>query len=205
MSALAALLSAAILGLAAIAAAALTARARPRQAEADQPALSCALLGFVLAAATGATLLADGLGIRPFGEASRWLARASYQLGVPLVALAIFARGHGWSWSRPTWGRVVLGLCVTFEVARQLGWGQPYALTLATASALAVLQVALRQRADVTRLAAGLAGGALLLALAPFPGSPTAGFEPLVLGLSALPLAWLLCGLPSRAATAGEV
>ena len=56
------LLQSLLLTLAAAASAILIGRARRRYGEADQPALFSAMLAFILAAASGATGLAGGLG-----------------------------------------------------------------------------------------------------------------------------------------------
>lgn len=190
------LLQALLLTLAAAASAILIGRARRRYGEADQPALFSAMLAFILAAASGATGLAGGL-----AEAQQWLERATLLLGLPLLALAALTLARRWAWSRPNWGRVVLGLCVFFELARQLGWSEPYALGLLLASALLVIYAAVLQWPERLSSGAGVAAGVLLLLMLPMPsgstvGNPLAGAEPLLLAIASPLLALLLLRLP---------
>ena len=157
------------------------------------------MLAFILAAASGATGLAGGL-----AEAQQWLERASLLLGLPLLALAALTLARRWAWSRPNWGRVVLGLCVFFELARQLGWSEPYALGLLLASALLVIYAAVLQWPDRLPSGAGIAAGVLLLLMLPLPGSmaignPFAGAQPLLLAIASPLLAVLLLRLPGSA------
>ena len=190
------LLQSLLLTLAAAASAILIGRARRRYGEADQPALFSAMLAFILAAASGATGLAGGL-----AEAQQWLERATLLLGLPLLALAALTLARRWAWSRPNWGRVVLGLCVFFELARQLGWSEPYALGLLLASALLVIYAAVLQWPERLPSGAGVAAGVLLLLMLPMPsgstiGNPLAGVEPLLLAIASPLLALLLLRLP---------
>ena len=193
------LLQALLLTVAAATSAILVGRARRRYGEADQPALFSAMLAFILAAASGATGLAGGL-----AEAQQWLERASLLLGLPLLALAALTLARRWAWSRPNWGRVVLGLCVFFELARQLGWSEPYALGLLLASALLVIYAAVLQWPDRLPSGAGVTAGVLLLLMLPLPGSiaignPFAGAQPLLLTIASPLLAFLLLRLPCSA------
>ncbi|MHA6640372.1 hypothetical protein ACP6JA_17045 [Stutzerimonas frequens] len=192
------LLQALLLTAAAATSAILIGRARRRYGEADQPALFSAMLAFILAAASGATGLAGGL-----AEAQQWLERASLLLGLPLLALVALTLARRWAWSRPNWGRVVLGLCVFFELARQLGWSEPYALGLLLASALLVIYAAVLQWPERLPSGAGVAAGVLLLMLL-LPssmaiGNPFAGAEPLLLAIASPLLAVLLLRLPGSA------
>ncbi len=190
------LLQSLLLTLAAAASAILIGRARRRYGEADQPALFSAMLAFILAAASGATGLAGGL-----AEAQQWLERATLLLGLPLLALAALTLARRWAWSRPNWGRVVLGLGVFFELARQLGWSEPYALGLLLASALLVIYAAVLQWPERLPSGAGVAASVLLLLMLPMPsgstiGNPLAGVEPLLLAIASPLLALLLLRLP---------
>lgn len=190
------LLQSLLLTLAAAASAILIGRARRRYGEADQPALFSAMLAFILAAASGATGLGGGL-----AEAQQWLERATLLLGLPLLALAALTLARRWAWSRPNWGRVVLGLCVFFELARQLGWSEPYALGLLLASALLVIYAAVLQWPERLSSGAGVAAGVLLLLMLPIPSgsaidNPLAGAEPLLLAIASPLLALLLLRLP---------
>jgi len=190
------LLQSLLLTLAAAASAIQIGRARRRYDEADQPALFSAMLAFILAAASGATGLAGGL-----AEAQQWLERATLLLGLPLLALTALTLARRWVWSRSNWGRVVLGLCVFFELARQLGWSEPYALGLLLASALLVIYAAVLQWPERLPSGAGVAAGVLLLLMLPMPsgstiGNPLAGVEPLLLAIASPLLALLLLRLP---------
>ncbi|MGK8438837.1 DUF6962 family protein [Ectopseudomonas hydrolytica] len=114
-------------------------RARGRYGEGDQPALFCALLGFLLPAA------AAGVGVIRYGfdpswqAAHLWLSQASSFLGLPLLGAAALALGRGRVWSRPNWGRIVLGLCAFFELFRQMGYLEDYRLALNLASLALIL------------------------------------------------------------------
>jgi hypothetical protein len=186
-------LSAAVLALACLAAAALLGRARRRYAEADQPALFCALLGLLLPA--GAALCAA---VPAWRAAELWLSQASALLGLPLLGATALCLGRGWQWSRPTWGRLLLGLCVFFELARRAGLLADYRLLLTLASLLLILYAGLVQwPRKAPGLAASLVAGLFVLAgLA----ERTARMELLYLALTpAYPLlAWLLLALPGR-------
>ncbi len=169
----------------------------------EQTPLFCALLGLVLAAGAGLSGLAQlGLGFDT-GEARIWLEQATFQLGVPLLATACLALARGWNWGRPVWGRVVLGLCVFFELARQFGWSQPYALGLGVASALVVAYAGLLHRPLGLPGAAGLLAGLLLLAGVPLPTSALTGWRVLTLAC-ALPLLAVLLSVLSTSAQAAK-
>jgi hypothetical protein len=132
------LLQATLLTLSGLSSAIWIGTARRGYGEPDQPALFCALLAFSLAAGTGACAAARlAIGLDTL-EAERWLMQATLLLGLPLVGVVALTLGRKWTWSRPTWGRIVIGLCAFFELARQLGWSAPYALTLGLLSALLV-------------------------------------------------------------------
>jgi hypothetical protein len=94
-----------------------------------------------------------------------------------------------------------LGLCVFFELARQLGWSEPYAFGLMLTSALLVVYAgALQWPASLPTLA-GLAAGALLLGAAPLPNGvsivhPLGDLRPLLLAIASPLLTILLVRLP---------
>lgn len=113
-------------------------RARGRYSEGDQPALFCALLGFLLPAAA-ASVGVIRYGFDPSWQAAHlWLSQASSFLGLPLLGATALALGRGWVWSRPNWGRIVLGLCAFFELFRQFGHLEEYRLVLNLASLAAI-------------------------------------------------------------------
>ncbi|KJH79294.1 hypothetical protein [Stutzerimonas stutzeri] len=177
--------------------------ARRGYGEPDQPALFCALLAFSLAGGTGACAavrLAIGLDTL---EAERWLMQATLLLGLPLVGVVALTLGRKWTWSRPTWGRIVIGLCAFFELARQLGWSAPYALTLGLLSALLVLYAGLLQWPARLQASAGVAGSALMLALLPWTGlsigpNPLGAYQQFWLALACPIIAWMLLNLPGN-------
>lgn len=199
-------LSDGVLALACLACALVIGKARKHYGEADQPALFCALLGFLLPAA------AAGVGMLRYGfdpgwqGAHLWLSQASSFLALPLLGAAALALGRGWTWSRPNWGRIVLGLCAFFELFRQLGYLEDYRLALNLATLALILYAGVLQwpRRAPPAAAAAVVGLFLLAGLA----VGTEGFigplrrVDLFHGLltPAYPLlAWLLLSLPGSA------
>lgn len=190
---------AALLSLAATASAIWIGTARRGYGEPDQPALFCALLAFTLAAGTGACALARLAFDLDTLEAQRWLQQATLMLGLPLVGVVALTLGRKWIWSRPTWGRVLLGLCVFFEMARQFGWGEPYALGLGLVSAALVLYAGLLQWPARRQALAGLLGSLLMIASMSWPDAPVLADQLLLSQALACPiLAWLLLNLPGH-------
>lgn len=120
----------ALLALACIASTLLISKARARYHEGDQPALFCALLGFGLTAAAAACGSVR-YGLDPSWQGTHlWLTQASTYLGLPLMGCAALALSRSQVWSRANWGRIVLGLCTFFELARQLNQLDEYRLLL---------------------------------------------------------------------------
>ncbi|WP_313225243.1 hypothetical protein [Stutzerimonas nitrititolerans] len=189
------LLQATLLTLAASAGVIRLGIARRAYGEPYQPALFCVQLAFALAAGTGACAVAQ----LAFGfdtlEARRWLLQATLLLGFPLIGTVALTLARRWTWSRPGWGRMVLGLCAFFELARQLGWSEPYALGLGLGSAALVLYAGLMQWPARLPTGAGMLGCVLMLATLPWPTLSLANYQLLCLGLACLPLAWLLPNL----------
>jgi hypothetical protein len=184
-------------------------KARKHYGEGDQPALFCALLGFLLPAAAAA-VGAMRYGVDPDWQAAHlWLSQASSFLALPLLGAAALALGRGWAWSRPNWGRIVLGLCAFFELFRQMNLLDDYRLLLNLATLLLILYAGAVQwpRRLPVAAAVGVVGLFLLAGLA----VGTEGFigplrrVDLFHGLltPAYPLlAWLLLNLPGSAKTA---
>lgn len=196
-------LSDALLALACLGAAVWLGKARSRFAEADQPALFCALLGLLLPAAAALS------GAVRYGLTADWreahvlLSQASAFLGLPLLGAAALSLGRGWAWSRPAWGRLVLGLCVFFELARRMNLLEDYRLLLNLASLLLILYTGAIQwprRAPV--LAGALVSGLFLLAGLAVGTSGFLGplrrvdLFHLLLAVAYPLLAWLLSSLP---------
>lgn len=195
------LLQAALLMLTASASIVWIGIARRGYGDAQQPALFCAQLAFALAAGTGGCAVAQLAGGFETLEARRWLLQATLLLGFPLLASVALTFARHWIWSRPNWGRAVLGLCAFFELARQLGWSEPYALGLGLSSALLVLYAGLLQWPARLQVATGVLGCVLMLAALPWPSLPLANhsladYQLLSVGLICLPLAWFLLKFP---------
>ena len=199
-------LSDGLLALACLACVIAIGRARKHYGEADQPALFCALLGFLLPAAA-ATVGAIRFGSDPDAQTAHlWLSQASSFLGLPLLGAAALALGRGWQWSRPNWGRILLGLCAFFELFRQMNQLDDYRLLLNLATLLLILYAGAVQwpRRAHLLVASAVVGLFLLAGLA----VGTEGFiGPLrridlfhALLTPAYPLlAWLLLSLPGSA------
>ncbi|MGP0172050.1 DUF6962 family protein [Pseudomonas sp. NCHU5208] len=196
----------ALLALACAACAWLIGRVRRRHGEGDQPALFCALLGFLLPTAA-ASVGVIRYGLDPSWQAAHlWLSQASSFLGLPLLGAAALALGRGWVWSRPNWGRIVLGLCAFFELFRQFGHLEEYRLALHLATLALILYAGALQwpRRAPAITAAAVVGLFLLAGLA--VGSEGV-IGPLrrvdlfhLLLAAAYPLlAWLLLSLPGSA------
>src|SRR3990167_10096426 len=198
-------LSGGLLALACLAGAVVIGKARKGYGEADQPALFCARLGFLLAAAGAAASVGD-----PGWQAAHlWLSQASSFLGLPLLGVAALTLGRGWAWSRPNWGRVVLGPCAFFELFRQMNLLDDYRLLLNLATLLLILYAGAVQWPRRLPLAAPATEVCLFLLAGLAVG--TEGFiGPLRRGdlfhgllTPAYPLlAWLLLNLPGSAKTA---
>lgn len=196
-------LSDALLALACVACVWFVGRARQHYGEADQPALFCALLGFLLPAAA-ATVGVVRYGVDPeWQSAHLWLSQASSFLALPLLGTAALALGRGWAWSRPNWGRIILGLCAFFELFRQMGHMEDYRLALNLATLALILYAGAVQWPRRLPLVAALAVVGLFLTAGIAVG--TEGFigplrrVDLFHGLltPAYPLlAWLLLSLP---------
>lgn len=154
--------------LAALFGAGLLLQARTRFSAEEQPVWFCALLGLLLAAAAAPFGASAGAAARPGEDAGLLLLQARDFLGLPLLGVVALALGRGWHWPRGAWGRVVLGLCVFFELARQLQWAEDYRLLLGAASLLLIAQAGLSRwparRAVLLGLLAALSLGAPLLA-----------------------------------------
>ncbi|WP_172150143.1 hypothetical protein [Pseudomonas tumuqii] len=195
-------LSGGMLALACLACAVAIGKARKRYGEADQPALFCALLGFLLTAAAAAA----SVGEPSWQAAHLWLSQASSFLGLPLLGVAALALGRGWAWSRPNWGRVVLGLCAFFELFRQMNLLEDYRLLLNLATLLLIVYAgAIQWPRRTPAYAATVVVGLFLL------GTLAVGSDGLigplrrtdllqaVLTLAYPLLAWLLLSLPGHA------
>jgi hypothetical protein len=205
------LFCAAALALACLAAAVVIGRARKGYGEGDQPALFCALLGFGLTAAAAASA-AMRFGVDPGWQAAYlWLSQAASFLALPLLGAAALALGRGWTWSRPNWGRILLGLCAFFELFRQMNLLDDYRLALSLTTLALVLYAGAVQWPRRAPLTAAIAVVALLAAGLAVGSEgyigPLRRIDLFYLLLTpAYPLlAWLLLALPGGGATENPV
>jgi hypothetical protein len=195
-----------LLALACAACVWLIGRARGRYSEGDQPALFCVLLGFLLPTAAACVGVVR-YGFDPSWQAAHlWLSQASSFLGLPLLGAAALALGRGWVWSRPNWGRILLGLCAFFELFRQLGYLLDYRLALNLATLALILYAGAMQwpRRAPAAVAALVVGLFLLAGLAVGTEGVIGPLRRVdlfhVLLAPAYPLlAWLLLNLPGSA------
>lgn len=199
------LLCAGALALACLAATIAIGKARKSYGEGDQPALFCALLGLGLTAAAAASA-AMRYGVDPGWQAAHlWLSQAASFLALPLLGAAALALSRGWTWSRPNWGRILLGLCAFFELFRQMNLLDDYRLVLNLATLALVLYAGAVQWPRRAPLAAASVVVALLAA------SLVVGSEGFIGPLRRIDLfyllltptypllAWLLLALPGAA------
>lgn len=180
-------------------------RARQHYPDADQPALFCALLGVLLPTAAAVCSLVSALFAHPEWQAAQlWLTQASDFLGWPLLGAVALTLSRSWVISRPNWGRLVLGLCVFFELARQLDMLEPYRLLLSLLSVLLLLYAGAMQlpqrRLPLLAAAVGvglwLLAGPLLERAYGFAWSDSV--RQMLLSLAYPLLAWLLLSLPGQ-------
>ncbi|MGE8362915.1 DUF6962 family protein [Pseudomonas sp.] len=205
-------LSDGVLALACLACVIAIGKARKHYPEADQPALFCALLGFLMPAAA-AFAGAVRYAIDPsWVEAHQWLSQASTFMALPLLGFCALVLGRGWVWSRPNWGRVILGLCVFFEVFRQMNLLEDYRLLLSVGTLLLILYAGIVQWPRRLPALAGLLAVGLFLVAGLVVG--TEGFIGSLrrvdlfhaLLTPAYPLiAWLLLTLPASHTTENPV
>lgn len=199
------MLTGGMLALACLACVVAIGKARKGRGEGDQTALYCAQLGFALSGAAAATEL---MYFAPSWQAANlWLSQASKFLGLPLFGAAALTLGRGWTWSRPNWGRILLGLCAFFELFRQMNVLDDYRLVLHLATLALLLYAGAVQWPRRAPLAAAVGVVALLLGAGLAAG--TEGFIGplrrldlfyLLLTPAYSLLAWLLLALPGGAA-----
>lgn len=120
-------------------------RVRRQAPQAEQAAWFCGALGFALPAAA-ACLGVIRYGVNPsVQDAHQLLSQASALLGLPLVAAAALVLSCAWPLSRASWGRVLLGLCACFELARQAQLLEHYRLLLNIVSLALIVTAGWRQ------------------------------------------------------------
>ena len=195
-------LSGAALALVCLACVVALGKARKGYGEGDQTALYCAQLGFALTAAAAAIGIMR-FSIAPSWQAAHlWLSQASDFLALPLLGAAALTLGRGWIWSKPTWGRILLGLCAFFELFRQMNRLDDYLLLLQL-STLSLLLYASVMQWPRRAPAAAAAGTCALFALARLrfgTAQPVDLFHLAQTPAYAL-LAWLILALPGSSRT----
>lgn len=123
----------------------------------------------------------------------RILSNLAYYAALPLLASAMLVCARNDHWSRPAWGRWLIGLFALFELLRRMEYGELYTQVIAVAVSAAILVSALITRHKLLRgitLFAGLNMAIALLltgpgALSPDYSNPT--LYPLLLA-GAIPL-----------------
>lgn len=131
---------------------------RKLHTEGDQAGLFCALLGFAITAAAGASIALPGA-----QSALLWLSQAAQFLALPLIAAAALALSRSWTWSRPNWGRILLGLCAFFELFRQMHQLDNYRLLISVISLLLIVYAGAVQWPRRMPVLLGVASAGLLL------------------------------------------
>lgn len=139
-------------------------KVRKSYGETLQPALFCALLGFLLPAAAAAAGVIR-FGFDPTAQAPHlWLTQASTFLGFPLLGAAALSISMGWHFSRPSWGRLLLGLCAFFELFRQMDQLDNYRMFLGLCTLLMILWAGIKQWPHLPTLLSAALGVALFAA-----------------------------------------
>lgn len=91
----------------------------------------------VTAVALGLSGLYGGLGLLayslnlPLKEIAYMFGNIHLYISAPLIFFALLDQAVGWNFSRPIWGRILLGLCAFFELFRRAGLMDEYSLGLA--------------------------------------------------------------------------
>ncbi|MBN3564209.1 hypothetical protein [Aliamphritea spongicola] len=90
------------------------------------------------------------------------LENLAYFAGIPLIATAAVALSLGKTWTKPAWGRWLIGLFAFFELLRQMQYGAQYAQLIALTASAALLYAAVRQQQPHNKLL--LIAGSVLIA-----------------------------------------
>ncbi|WP_261843757.1 hypothetical protein [Aliamphritea ceti] len=73
------------------------------------------------------------------------LENLAYFAAIPLLATAAIATSMRKVWSKPAWGRWLIGLFAFFELLRRMQYGEQYAQFIAAAAAALLIFAAVRQ------------------------------------------------------------
>ncbi|WP_422136818.1 MULTISPECIES: hypothetical protein [unclassified Endozoicomonas] len=117
-------------------------------AEIHRTATKGALLGFLLVA------LASAAGTLKYGFSEIWtgvylfLNNAATYLSPPLVGTAIALLLSNRVWSKPAWGRMIIGLCLAYEISRWYGVETLYRDALLAVSLLIALYSVVRAQVE---------------------------------------------------------
>lgn len=141
---------------------------------ADEPKVTlqaASLSALFIGVAALAELLLDNSDI-DLQTLQRMLSNLAYYAALPLLASAIIVTARNDHWSRPAWGRWLIGLFALFELLRRMEHGELYTQILAVAISVAVLYATIIQSNATLRRTALLITLNLSLALLLFgPGS----------------------------------
>ncbi|MBN0989227.1 hypothetical protein [Amphritea pacifica] len=139
----------------------------------DQPkatlqaaSLSLAFIGVAALAdlLTTLSLASSSIDLQTF---QRLLSNLAYYAAIPLLASAMLVSARNSHWSRPAWGRWLIGLFALFELLRRMEHGEIYTQMVAVAVSAAMLASAFmtgeKQLRSITLLAAINMAVALML------------------------------------------
>ncbi|MGI9278751.1 MAG: hypothetical protein ACR2PX_03865 [Endozoicomonas sp.] len=117
-------------------------------AQVHRTATKGALLGFLLIA------LAAVAGTLKFGFSEIWtgvylfLNNAATYLSPPLIGTAIALLLSNKEWSKPVWGRMIIGLCLAYEITRWYGVETLYRDSLLAISLLLALYMVIKAQIE---------------------------------------------------------
>lgn len=128
--------------------------------------LSLAFIGFAALADLLTTLfvVSSDMDLQTF---QRLLSNLAYYAAIPLLASTMLISARNSHWSRPAWGRWLIGLFALFELLRRMEHGEIYTQVVAVAVSAVMLASAFmtshKQLRNATLLAAANMAVALLL------------------------------------------
>lgn len=102
-----------------------------------QQRLKLNMQAMVTAVALGLSGLYGGLALLaysfnlPLKEIAYMFGNIHLYISAPLIFFALLDRAVGWNFSRPIWGRILLGFCAFFELFRRADLIDEYSLGLA--------------------------------------------------------------------------
>ncbi len=108
-------------------------------------------LSSLFIALSAASQLLIGMQSEDLFTLRQMLENLAYFAGIPLIATAAVALSLEQTWSKPAWGRWLIGLFAFFELLRQMQYGAQYAQLIAAATAVALIYAAIRQQQPFNR------------------------------------------------------